>query len=178
MVRKLFPVGEGARAVAFKQLKEKLSAEGLFDKEHKRPLPEFAFRIGVITSQSGAAIRDIINVISRRAPYANILLRPAVVQGDAAPADIIEAIREMNEYAKLDVLIVGRGGGSEEDLWCFNDEGLARAIYNSAIPVISAVGHEVDCGFRRGFARADALRGGGNRRARYLRTRQLDSWRY
>ncbi len=143
-VRKLVPVGEGARAIAFRQLKEKLEAEGLFDSEYKKPLPAFPFRIGVVTSGSGAAIRDIINVLARRAPYVTVVLRPAKVQGDGAARDIVEGIRELDDYGELDLLIIGRGGGSEEDLWCFNDEGLARAIFDSGLPIISAVGHEID----------------------------------
>ena len=143
-VRRLLPVGEGARAVAFRQLKRKLAAEGLFDSAHKKPLPEFPSRIGVITSATGAAIRDIIHVLKRRAPHVTVIIRPAKVQGEGAAADIIKGIREMNEYDDVDLLIVGRGGGSEEDLWCFNDEGLARAIFESKLPIISAVGHEID----------------------------------
>ncbi len=143
-VKKLFPVGEGARAIAFRQLKEKLDAEGLFDSEHKKPLPLFPFRIGVITSATGAAIRDIIHVLSRRAPYVTVVLRPSRVQGDGAAEDIIEGIKKMNDYGQVDLLIVGRGGGSEEDLWCFNDERLAREIFASRLPIITAVGHEVD----------------------------------
>ncbi len=144
MARRMLPVGEGARAIAFRQLKEKLEKEGLFSSEFKKPLPRFPFRIGVITSGSGAAIRDIVNVITRRARYVSIVLRPAKVQGEGAAEDIASGIAEMNEYGDADLLIVGRGGGSEEDLWCFNDEGLARAIFASELPIISAVGHEID----------------------------------
>lgn len=142
--KRLLPVGEGARAVAFRQLKEKLAKEGLFDQKFKKPLPEFPFAIGVITSPTGAAIRDIIHVLSRRAPYLKIIFRPAQVQGDGASKDLIRALEEMNLFGKVDLIIIGRGGGSEEDLWCFNDEALARAIFASKIPVISAVGHEID----------------------------------
>lgn len=144
MVRRMLPVGEGARAVAFRQLKEKLEKEGLFSMEFKKKLPDYPFRIGVVTSGSGAAIRDIVNVIRRRAPYVSIYLRPAKVQGDGAAEEISEGIRELNRFGDLDLMIVGRGGGSEEDLWCFNDEGLARTIFHSETPIISAVGHEID----------------------------------
>ena len=138
------PDGVGELTIAFEQLKEKLSEEGLFDAEHKKPLPAFPERIGVITSPTGAAIEDIKNVLSRRYPYAGIVLEGVLVQGEGAPAQIEKAIRRFNRLKCCDVLIVGRGGGSVEDLWAFNDEGVARAIYESEIPVISAVGHEVD----------------------------------
>ncbi|MBE6784816.1 MAG: exodeoxyribonuclease VII large subunit [Ruminococcaceae bacterium] len=138
------PDGVGELTIAFEQLKEKLSEEGLFDAEHKKPLPAFPERIGVITSPTGAAIEDIKNVLSRRYPYAEIVLEGVLVQGEGAPAQIEKAIRRFNRLKCCDVLIVGRGGGSVEDLWAFNDEGVARAIYESEIPVISAVGHEVD----------------------------------
>ncbi len=144
MARRMLPVGEGARAIAFRQLKEKLEGEGLFSGEHKRPLPKYPFKIGVVTSGSGAAIRDIVNVITRRAPYVSVILRPAKVQGEGAAEEIALGIMELNEFADVDLLIVGRGGGSEEDLWCFNDEALARTIFESELPVISAVGHEID----------------------------------
>ncbi len=144
MARRMLPVGEGARAIAFRQLKEKLEGEGLFSGEQKRPLPKYPFKIGVVTSGSGAAIRDIVNVITRRAPYVSVILRPAKVQGEGAAEEIALGIMELNEFADVDLLIVGRGGGSEEDLWCFNDEALARTIFESELPVISAVGHEID----------------------------------
>lgn len=144
MARRMLPMGEGARAIAFRQLKEKLEEEGLFSTEHKRPLPKYPFKIGVVTSGSGAAIRDIVNVITRRAPYVWVILRPAKVQGEGAAEEIALGIMELNEFADVDLLIVGRGGGSEEDLWCFNDEALARTIFESELPVISAVGHEID----------------------------------
>ena len=143
-VKKLVPRGEGERAVAFRQLKEKLKEEGLFDPEHKRPLPKFPNRIGVVTSKTGAAVRDITNVLRRRAPRVSVILRPAKVQGDGAAADIAAGIQELNRYGNVDLIIAGRGGGSEDDLWCFNDEALARVIFDSEIPVISAVGHEID----------------------------------
>ena len=143
-IRKIIPVGEGARAIAFRQLKEKLSEEGLFDEVHKKPLPRYPLTIGVISSQTGAALRDIVHVLNRRAPYVDIVLYPATVQGDNAPSELIDALRKMNSFGLIDVIIIGRGGGSEEDLWCFNDETLAREIFASEIPVISAVGHEID----------------------------------
>lgn len=143
-VQRMLPLGEGSRAARLRMLKEKLLKEGLFDKRHKKPLPEFPMRIGVATSPTGAAIRDIMNVLSRRAPYVEVILRPTTVQGDAAADDIVRAIEEMNRYGDVDLLIVGRGGGSEEDLWCFNEEKVVRAIYDSELPIISAVGHEID----------------------------------
>lgn len=138
------PDGIGELTIAFEQLKEKLSKEGLFDDEHKKPLPEYPQRIGVVTSPTGAAIEDIKNVLSRRYPFAEIVLAGVLVQGEGAPAQIESAIRRFSRLKCCDVLIVGRGGGSIEDLWAFNDEGVARAIYDCEIPVISAVGHEVD----------------------------------
>jgi len=144
VVKKIVPGGKGARAIAFEMLKKKLLALGLFDEAHKKKLPVFPLRIGVATSKTGAAIRDIMNVLSRRAPWITIILRDTKVQGDDAPQDIVSAIEEFNRFGEVDLLIVGRGGGSEEDLWCFNDEAVAYAIYNSEIPIISAVGHEID----------------------------------
>jgi len=143
-VIKMMPAGIGELQLAFEQLKAKLFKEGLFDEEHKKPIPAYPERIGIITSPTGAAIRDILNVIRRRFPLAELILRPVRVQGDGAAEEIAEAIEEMNEYGKVDVLIVGRGGGSLEDLWAFNEEIVARAIYRSKIPIISAVGHEID----------------------------------
>jgi len=143
-VVRLQPAGLGALQMAFERLKEKLNAQGLFAEEHKKSLPPYPQTIGVITSASGAAIRDINKVLKRRAPQVQLILRPALVQGKGAAEDIAEAIREFNAYGKIDLLIVGRGGGSLEDLWAFNEETLARAIYESHIPVISAVGHEID----------------------------------
>lgn len=155
IVEALDPIGAGALRVAFEQLRERLSAEGLFDEELKRPLPLFPRRVGVVTSPTGAAIRDILHVISRRTRTVDILLAPARVQGEGAGAELARAIESLNELharavrsgrelERVDVIIVGRGGGSAEDLWAFNDERLARAIRASAIPVISAVGHETD----------------------------------
>ena len=137
------PDGVGALYMAFEQLKEKLGQEGLFDEEHKKPLPPMPARIGVITAKTGAAIHDILNILSRRYPVGEVVLIPALVQGENAPDSICDGLRRA-ELLGLDVLIVGRGGGSLEDLWAFNDERVAHAIYNCPIPVISAVGHEVD----------------------------------
>jgi len=138
------PDGMGALYLAFQQTKERLQKEGLFDEAHKKPLPRYPARIGVVTSKTGAAFQDIRNILSRRYPLAVLVLIPALVQGENAPASIIEGIRLAGRQKDLDVLIVGRGGGSIEDLWCFNDEGVARAIYDCPVPVISAVGHEID----------------------------------
>lgn len=144
LVEYLEPRGIGALQIAFIQLKEKLAREGLFAEEHKRPIPSLPQRIGVVTSATGAAIHDILNVLKRRFANVEVLLRPVKVQGDGAAAEIAEAINDLNRYGAVDVMIVGRGGGSLEDLWAFNEERVARAIYRSRIPVISAVGHEVD----------------------------------
>lgn len=143
-VIRLHPLGIGELELGFQQLKERLYNEGLFDEAHKKPIPEYPQAIGVVTSPTGAAIRDIINIIRRRDPGVRIILSPVRVQGEAAAEEIAQAIKDFNEYKKVDLLIVGRGGGSLEDLWAFNEEVVARAIYNSKIPVISAVGHEVD----------------------------------
>jgi exodeoxyribonuclease VII large subunit len=138
------PKGVGALQLAFEQLKARLDKEGLFDLSHKRPLPALPRRIGIITSPTGAAIRDMLRVIKRRHPKLHILIYPVPVQGvEAAPA-IVEALRYFNRDRSVDVVIAGRGGGSLEDLWAFNEEAVARAIYASMIPVISAVGHETD----------------------------------
>ena len=136
--------GIGDLYVAFEQLKEKLSREGLFDPAHKRPLPAYPQRIAIVTSGAGAAVHDMIRILRRRYPIAKVLLLPVRVQGVEAPPEIVGAIRYANRYHLADVLITGRGGGSLEDLWAFNDERVARAIYDSEIPVISAVGHEPD----------------------------------
>ena len=138
------PDGAGALAVAFEQLKKRLAAQGLFDPAHKTPIPTFPKRLGVITSPTGAAVQDIFNVTGRRFPIADIVFCPVTVQGPAAPADMIDALERLQKLGGIDVIILGRGGGSMEDLWCFNDELLARAIYACPIPVISAVGHETD----------------------------------
>ncbi len=136
--------GQGDLYAAFEQLKAKLSAEGLFAPEHKKKLPKYPKTVGVVTAPTGAAIRDIINVLSRRFSYADIVLYPVLVQGENSAASIVEAIEYFNDSKAADVLIVGRGGGSIEDLWSFNEEAVARAIYNSDIPIVSAVGHEID----------------------------------
>ncbi len=140
----ILPAGIGDLAARFELLKKKLKKEGLFAPEHKKELPEYPERIGVITSLEGAAVRDILRILKRRMVGEAIIIRPTLVQGDKAAMDIAEAIREFNEYGDVDLLIVGRGGGSLEDLWAFNEEVVARAIYNSRIPIISAVGHEID----------------------------------
>lgn len=138
------PDGAGVLAVAFEQLKKKLEAQGLFDESHKKPLPVFPKRIGVITSPTGAAVQDILSILGRRFPLAEIVFKGVSVQGSSAPAEMIEALEEFGRKKCADVIIIGRGGGSAEDLWCFNDELLARAVYACEIPVISAVGHETD----------------------------------
>jgi exodeoxyribonuclease VII large subunit len=143
-VVELVPAGLGKLELAFQRLKEKLSEEGLFDEEHKKPLPPVPETIGVVTSPTGAAVRDIIRILRQRFPGVKIVLRPVRVQGEGAAEEIAQAVREFNEYRQIDVMIVGRGGGSLEDLWAFNEEEVARAIYDSRIPVISAVGHEID----------------------------------
>ena len=143
-VREMYPAGQGALFLAFEQLKKKLEAEGLFSPERKRPLPYLPRTVGVVTSPTGAAIRDIISVLGRRNPSVNILVAPCLVQGAGGPASVVAAIELMNKARLADVLIVGRGGGSLEELWTFNDESVARAIAASAIPVVSAVGHETD----------------------------------
>ena len=151
VVDSLEPSGEGALMAAFEQIRSKLQAEGLFSEELKRPVPFFPRRIAVVTSPSGAAYHDIHNVLTRRARSVSILLRPAQVQGEGAADSVRRAIIDVNRFNaglatcdRIDVMIVGRGGGSAEDLWAFNDEALARAIRSSLIPVISAVGHEID----------------------------------
>jgi exodeoxyribonuclease VII large subunit len=143
-VVRLQPAGVGELQMAFEILKRRLEEEGLFDPEHKKTLPAFPERIGVVTSPTGAAIRDIVSVIQRRFPSVRIILRPVRVQGEGAAREIADAIREFNEYGEIDVLIVGRGGGSLEDLWAFNEEIVVRAVFESEIPIISAVGHEID----------------------------------
>ena len=150
-VDKLEPKGIGALQIAFEQLKKKLQKEGLFDELHKRPIPYLPTRIGIVTSPTGAAIRDILNVVKRRFQNVEVILNPVRVQGEGAEGEIARAIEEFNEFnritdkkKKIDVLIVGRGGGSLEDLWAFNEEIVARAIFASEIPIISAVGHEID----------------------------------
>lgn len=136
--------GEGALKQAFEALKFKLNNEGLFDAARKRPLPEKIHRIGVITSSSGAALHDVLSVLKRRSPQTEVIIYPSMVQGETAPTQLIHALQTANQRNEVDVILLTRGGGSLEDLWCFNDEQLARAVSTSALPVISAVGHEVD----------------------------------
>ena len=136
--------GVGDLYLAFEQLKERLEKEGLFEATHKKPLPKYPSTIGIITSSTGAAVRDIIKVASARYPFAKLLLFPSLVQGSEAPGELIRGIEYFNIMKNVDVIIIGRGGGSIEDLWAFNDEMLARVVFNSKIPVISAVGHEID----------------------------------
>lgn len=143
-VLKIEPRGAGALQLAFEQLKEKLRKEGLFDQQHKKAIPFLPQRIGVVTSPTGAAFRDILHVLHRRFANLEVVLNPVKVQGEGSAEEVAKAIDEFNSFARVDVLIIGRGGGSLEDLWAFNEEILARAIYRSKIPVISAVGHEVD----------------------------------
>lgn len=143
-VEDMQPDGIGSLSLAFEQLKDKLQKEGLFDISTKKPIPKYPKRIGVVTSDTGAAVRDIENILARRYPIAEIVLCPVLVQGEEAPAQIIDAIIRFNAIRACDVMIIGRGGGSIEDLWAFNDEQVARAIYKSEIPIISAVGHETD----------------------------------
>lgn len=138
------PVGVGAMAQAYEELKNKLDKEGLFDLDKKRPLPKYPKKIGVITSATGAAFHDIINVISRRYPLCEIIFCPAFVQGSECAASNISALEEINKHDDIDLIILGRGGGSKEDLWGYNDENLVRAVRNSKIPVITGIGHEID----------------------------------
>ena len=145
VVRQVEPQGLGALQLAFKQLQERLAAEGLFDPAHKKPLPPFPRRVGIVTSPTGAAVRDFLEVAARRFRGVEILVIPSRVQGEGAAAEIVRGIELANRLVPpLDVLVVGRGGGSLEDLWCFNDEAVVRAIFRSQLPVVSAVGHEID----------------------------------
>lgn len=143
-VKEMLPDGVGDLYLAYEQLKEKLTKDGLFSSEHKKPIPKYPKTIGVVTSPTGAAIRDILTTIKRRYPIVDILIFPAVVQGTQAAPSIVKAINIANEQNAADVLIIGRGGGSIEELWAFNEESVARAIFQSQIPIISAVGHETD----------------------------------
>lgn len=140
----IMPEGAGDLQVAFEQLKAQLASEGLFERSHKKPLPQFPKRIAIITSSAGAAVHDMIRILGHRWPMAQVVLLPVRVQGTEAPPEIAGAIRYANEFKVADLIITGRGGGSMEDLWAFNDERVARAIYDSGLPVISAVGHEPD----------------------------------
>lgn len=143
-IRSIKPAGVGELQEAFERLKKKLEAEGLFDEERKRPIPSFPEKIGIVTAIDGAAFKDMVSVAQRRYPLAELMIAPARVQGSGAAESIVAAINLLNDYRDIDVIIAGRGGGSIEDLWAFNEEIVARAIYKSKIPVISAVGHEVD----------------------------------
>lgn len=144
IVEDIIPEGKGALQLAFEQLKEKLNKEGLFSPEHKKDIPDYPQKIGIITSLQGAALRDILKIINRRFPNVHIQIFPAVVQGKNSAKTIVKGIKVFNKFFPVDVIILGRGGGSIEDLWSFNEEIVARAIYNSRIPIISAVGHEID----------------------------------
>jgi len=144
IIESMQAAGDGLLQQQFEQLKFKLAAEGLFSQAHKRPLPQAIRRVGVITSATGAAIHDILTVLKRRNPALEVILYPSQVQGQAAPAQLIHALERANARHEVDLLLLGRGGGSLEDLWCFNDEALARAIHASELPVVSCVGHEVD----------------------------------
>ena len=140
----LQPAGRGDLAAAFERLKDMLAAEGLFDNDHKRPIPGFARRIGIVTSADAAALRDILNVLQRRNPLVSVLIAPTLVQGEQAPAQIVRALRRLDARDDIDLILIARGGGSIEDLWAFNDERVARAIYEARHPIISGVGHETD----------------------------------
>lgn len=138
------PYGAGALNLAFEQLKSKLEKEGLFDETHKKPLPAYPAKIGVITSPTGAALQDILRILKRRYPAAEVILYPVLVQGEGAAQQLTKAVKYFNKNKCADVVIIGRGGGSAEDLWAFNDETLARAVYECSVPIVSAVGHETD----------------------------------
>jgi exodeoxyribonuclease VII large subunit len=143
-VREMEPKGVGAQALALEQLKEKLLAEGLFSEERKRPLPFLPRKIGIVTSPTGAAIKDILKVLDRRFPNLGIVVSPTRVQGQEAPREIVSALKKLHKLKDIDLIILARGGGSKEDLWAFNDEAVAREIIKTKVPVISAVGHEID----------------------------------
>jgi exodeoxyribonuclease VII large subunit len=143
LVQNMFPYGKGALQQRFEQLKLKLKSEGLFDTEHKKPLPKYPETIGIITSPTGAALQDILNILARRYPC-KVLVYPSLMQGDDSPKQVIKGINYFNESGFVDLIIIARGGGSQEDLFCFNDELLAREIYNSELPIVSAIGHEID----------------------------------
>ena len=138
------PAGEGLLYQEFNRLKEKLEAEGLFDIERKRPIPFLPKIIGIVTSPTGAAVKDMLDTIRRRYPRVAVVISPTAVQGDSAPAEILTALERLNQHTQPDVIRVGRGGGSIEDLWTFNEESVARAVFDSNVPVVNAVGHEVD----------------------------------
>ncbi len=143
-VRSMEPQGLGDLFQAYLVLKDQLEAKGYFNREHKKNLPEIISRVGLVTSPSGAAVRDMISIIKRRNPLIDIVIYPSLVQGDEAAGNLIKGIRAFNDAKSVDVIIIGRGGGSIEDLWAFNDEQLAKAIYESQLPIVSAVGHEID----------------------------------
>jgi len=144
IAEKVIPGEIGTFYLRFHEIKEQLEKEGLFAKEYKKTLPEFPERIGIITSRGGAAIHDVLKIIKKRSPYSSVIVRPTLVQGEEAASDIVSAIREFNEYGDIDLIILTRGGGSIEDLWAFNEVEVAYAIFDSKIPIISAVGHESD----------------------------------
>jgi len=144
IVEKIEPKGIGAQQLAFEQLKDKLFKEGLFDQKHKKELPLMPFSIGIVTSSAGAAVRDILQILKKGSPCADVIIRPVRVQGEHAGREIAEAVQDFNQFKQVDVIIICRGGGSTEDLWSFNEEIVARAIYNSQIPTISAVGHQIN----------------------------------
>ena len=144
VAQNMYPAGAGELWLQFEALKEQLRGEGLFDAERKRPLPGFPRRIGVITSPTGAAVHDIINVVARRAPQVTLVVRPTLVQGEGAPADLVAALQEFEEWGAVELVIIARGGGSLEDLWAFNTEELVRAVAECTLPIVSAVGHETD----------------------------------
>lgn len=141
---RLQPAGRGDLAVAFERLKEYLATEGLFDPEHKQPIPRLPRKIGIVTSSGAAALRDILNVLQRRNPLVSVLIAPTLVQGDLAPSQIVRALRWLDDRDDIDTIIIARGGGSIEDLWAFNDERVARAVYAARHPIISGIGHETD----------------------------------
>lgn len=143
-VRAMKPAGIGELQAAFEKLKQKLAAEGLFDVEHKKPIPKFPKKIGIVTAIDGAAFQDMKSIAARRYPLVELVIAPCRVQGEGAAQEIVESIKLLNQFDDIDTIIVGRGGGSLEDLWPFNEEIVARAIFNSKIPIISAVGHEID----------------------------------
>ena len=144
IIERIEPKGIGAQQLAFEQLKKKLEQEGLFDLNHKRALPLMPWSIGIVTSDKGAAVRDILQILKKGAPCVDVLIRSVRVQGEHAACEIAQAVEEFNSFGKVDLIIVSRGGGSTEDLWSFNEEIVARAIYNSKLPVVSAVGHQVN----------------------------------
>lgn len=144
IVEKIEPVGAGVQQLAFEQLKKKLAQEGLFEPAHKKLLPLMPFSVAIVTSKSGAAIRDILQILKKGSPCVDVIIRSVLVQGKQAAGEIARAIEDLNNYSKSDLIIVSRGGGSTEDLWAFNEEIVARAIYNSGLPVISAVGHQIN----------------------------------